>query len=361
MTTSTDTMIIFILIGIIFILVILIAIIDIANKKRQRLDQEVDDVLKELDEEEDVEEINDNLVEPVKPVPANVTTNANNNRIEEIKYVEEDEELEKTKAKIELAKLKEELIRQEEEKKQKALEPKEEVEQIEKKEEIVEKKVETPNPTPKVEVVEAKATPPTTEVSDIATAINEEIEKEELEEANLSKANAVQEDLNEILSMSIDDQINYHEDEQEAKAIISVDEFNKISDDLYDSNEVVQSAYQDEGNEPISLKELEDLYNTREMEVIKLDDFNTIDKKDKKSEKKVILEQADIKKMEDLPPITSEKKFKSSPFISPIFGLSEKEDNIELEQTADLDKLNDEVKKTNEFLKTLKELQKNLD
>lgn len=352
MTTSTDTMIIFILIGIIFILVILIAIIDFANKKRQRLDKKVDDVLKELDEEECIEEINDNLVEPVKTVTANVTTNTNNNHVEEIKYVEEDEELEKTKAKIELAKLKEELIRQEEEKKQKTLEPKEEVEQIEKKEEPVEKKV---------EVVEAKATPPTTEVSDIASAINEEIEKEELEEANLSKANAVQEDLNEILAMSIDNQIIHHEDEQEAKAIISVDEFNKISDDLYDSNEVVQNAYQDEGNEPISLKELEDLYNTREMEAIKLEDFNTIDKKDKKSEKEAILEQADIKKMEDLPPITDEKKFKSSPFISPIFGLNEKEDNIELEQTADLDKLNDEVKKTNEFLKALKELQKNLD
>ncbi len=338
MTTSTDTMIIFILIGIIFILVILIAIIDFANKKRQHLNREIDDVSKELDD--NVEEINDNLVEPVTSATTNITTNTNH--VEEIKYVEEDEELEKTKAKIELAKLKEELIRQEEEKKQ------EEVEKIEEKEE-------------KPEVVEVKATPPATEVSDIASAINEEIEKEELEETNLSKVNAVQEDLNEILAMSIDDQINHHEDEQEAKAIISVDEFNKISDDLYDSNEVIQSAYQDEGNEPISLKELEDLYNTREMETIKLDDFNTIDKKDKKSEKEVILEQADIKKMEDLPPITDEKKFKSSPFISPIFGLSEKEDNIELEQTADLDKLNDEVKKTNEFLKALKELQKNLD
>ena len=52
---------------------------------------------------------------------------------------------------------------------------------------------------------------------------------------------------------------------------------------------------------------------------------------------------------------------KSSPFISPVYGISETKETIELEQTANLDKLNEEIKKTNEFLKTLKELQKNLD
>ena len=71
--------------------------------------------------------------------------------------------------------------------------------------------------------------------------------------------------------------------------------------------------------------------------------------------------EAEIKKMEDLPPIALEKKFKSSPFISPVYGISETKETIELEQTANLDKLNEEIKKTNEFLKTLKELQKNLD
>jgi hypothetical protein len=153
--------------------------------------------------------------------------------------------------------------------------------------------------------------------------------------------------------------VKEHEDEQERKAIISVEEFNKISDEMYDSNEIIQAAYEDEGDEPISLTELENLYNTKEMKAIKLEDFETITEE----EKEVIIKEkeAEIKKMEDLPPIALEKKFKSSPFISPVYGISETKETIELEQTANLDKLNEEIKKTNEFLKTLKELQKNLD
>ena len=93
------------------------------------------------------------------------------------------------------------------------------------------------------------------------------------------------------------------------------------------------------------------------MKTIKLEDFETI----KEEEKEAIISEAEFKKMEDLPPIAMEKKFKSSPFISPVYGISETKETIELEQTANLDKLNEEIKKTNEFLKTLKELQKNLD
>ena len=227
--------------------------------------------------------------------------------------------------------------------------PKEEAKVVE---EVVEVKEETPV---EVQVVEQKE-----EVSDIANAINEQLIKEEIEtkEANLQKANEVQEDLNELLEIGIEQKIAEYEDEQERKAIISVEEFNKISDEMYDSNEVIQMAYEDEGNEPISIEELETLYNTREMKAIKLEDFETVQTVD---EKEAILKDADIKKLADLPPIAIEKKFKSSPFISPVFGISVTKESLELEQTANLDKLNEEIKKTNEFLKTLKELQKNLD
>ena len=56
-------------------------------------------------------------------------------------------------------------------------------------------------------------------------------------------------------------------------------------------------------------------------------------------------------------------KFKSSPIISPIYGVEKEEKNeqLELENTANYEKLDAEIKKTNEFLSKLKELQKKLD
>ena len=59
------------------------------------------------------------------------------------------------------------------------------------------------------------------------------------------------------------------------------------------------------------------------------------------------------------------KKFKSSPVISPVYGIehptSTNANDIELENTANYEKLDEEIRKTNEFLMTLKELQKKLD
>lgn len=379
--TQSDMTIAIILIVVIFILIGVICILDVLAKRKKKEEIVESDIdvsnnvtINSLPE---VEELPKELVQPQIVTPVIVETTQpiiKTTKIEEIKYVEEDEELEKTKAKLELEELKAELRRQEEEKKLQEIKvvekieepvviesvtteeqiveemaPKEEVKVVE---EIVEIKKETPV---EVQVVEQKE-----EVSDIANAINEQLIKEEIEtkEANLQKANEVQEDLNELLEIGIEQKIAEYEDEQERKAIISVEEFNKISDEMYDSNEVIQMAYEDEGNEPISIEELETLYNTREMKAIKLEDFETVQPVD---EKEAILKDADIKKLEDLPPIAIEKKFKSSPFISPVFGISETKESLELEQTANLDKLNEEIKKTNEFLKTLKELQKNLD
>lgn len=379
--TQSDMTIAIILIVVIFILIGVICILDVLAKRKKKEEIVESDIdvsnnvtINSLPE---VEELPKELVQPQIVTPVIVETTQpiiKTTKIEEIKYVEEDEELEKTKAKLELEELKAELRRQEEEKKLqeiKVVEKIEEpvviesvtteeqiVEEMAPKEEakVVEEVVEVKEETPvEVQVVEQKE-----EVSDIANAINEQLIKEEIEtkEANLQKANEVQEDLNELLEIGIEQKIAEYEDEQERKAIISVEEFNKISDEMYDSNEVIQMAYEDEGNEPISIEELETLYNTREMKAIKLEDFETVQPVD---EKEAILKDADIKKLEDLPPIAIEKKFKSSPFISPVFGISETKESLELEQTANLDKLNEEIKKTNEFLKTLKELQKNLD
>ena len=87
-----------------------------------------------------------------------------------------------------------------------------------------------------------------------------------------------------------------------------------------------------------------------------LDDFNTI---------KVEADHAakEEKLVEPSKAYQSVKKFERSPVISPIYGIERKEtiEEMELENTANYEKLDEEIKKTNEFLMTLRELQKNLD
>jgi hypothetical protein len=60
------------------------------------------------------------------------------------------------------------------------------------------------------------------------------------------------------------------------------------------------------------------------------------------------------------------KVFKPTPIISPVYGIEKTEDSInsnelQLENTADYEKFDEEIRKTNEFIATLKELQKKLD
>ncbi len=171
-----------------------------------------------------------------------------------------------------------------------------------------------------------------------------------------------------------------YEEQQEENAIISLEELVRKSKDMYEQNELTQ--YADEGNEPISLQDLEikmKEYNFTEPTTVEtiieeiesleepvieqpviiesqpiieqqklvLDDFNTV-KVEPVVEEKVIEEK----------PVY--KKFNPSPVISPIYGIRQQSD-LELENTANYDKLDEEIKKTNEFVMTLKELQSHLD
>ena len=151
-----------------------------------------------------------------------------------------------------------------------------------------------------------------------------------------------------------------YEEQQEKNAIISLEELVQKSKDLYEANELTQ--YLDEGNEPISLKELEN----RVGKTSKIEEPFEIEKAIPKEEIKQIEETEPIKKrviLEDFETKNNNKKFKNSPIISPIYGIEKEsnDNNMELENTADYDKLDAEIKKTNEFLMTLKELQKKLD
>ena len=99
--------------------------------------------------------------------------------------------------------------------------------------------------------------------------------------------------------------------------------------------------YVDEEDAIISLDEFENLYK----------EVNKIAKEDSK----VDFSKLDMNKKEE------EKKFKSSEIISPVYGIHKEEDTKPVISDEDIIKLNDEIKKTNDFLNTLKELKKNLD
>lgn len=125
------------------------------------------------------------------------------------------------------------------------------------------------------------------------------------------------------------------EEEQEQNAIISFEELQQKFDQLYDESEKIQ--YIDDDNLPIDMNEL---YRKNE-EVLQ--------------PKKTVLE--DMNTVKTVP--ESNSKFKSSPVISPVYGI-QKETNKQYNQTS-INEIDEEIRKTNEFLKNLKELKKKLD
>lgn len=167
-----------------------------------------------------------------------------------------------------------------------------------------------------------------------------------------------------------------YEEMQEKEAIISLEELLEKGKKMYENNELTQ--YADEGNEPICLEDLERKVKesleeelvepiTTEMEPqptiepitedltnqnialpeskLTMDDFYTINAKEARNSE------------------TAYKHYTSSPIISPVYGIEKDQSQtaLELENTANYEKLDEEIKKTNEFLMTLKDLQKNLD
>ena len=153
------------------------------------------------------------------------------------------------------------------------------------------------------------------------------------------------------------------ETEQEENAIISLDELIAKGKTITEQNEVTQ--YQDDGNEPISIQELEERYK-REKEQVEI-----LEVEEEPKEEKPKLSIDDFlsakEKVTPLKEAYSEKKstYHPSPIISPIYGIEEepvkKNTTLELENTANYDKFDEEIRKTNEFLSKLKELQQKLD
>lgn len=214
----------------------------------------------------------------------------------------------------------------------------------------------TPIIEEKIEEIKQEVVEPKQEVKEELEYTNTEPTKEEAQRQLLEITEQLKEEQKEE-NIELTD----YETEQENNAIISLEELVSKSKEMYEKNELTQ--YADEGNEPISIKDLEEQVQRQANP-----EYNkpfVIEKEVKENiTKEEINEMYDNKKvkLDDFNTIKVEKKFKNSPVISPVFGI-EKETNpvMELENTADYDKLDQEIKKTNEFIMTLKDLQKHLD
>ena len=153
------------------------------------------------------------------------------------------------------------------------------------------------------------------------------------------------------------------ETEQEENAIISLDELIAKGKTITEQNEVTQ--YQDDGNEPISIQELEERYRKEKEQVEVLE----VEEEPKEEKPKLSIDDflSAKEKVTPLKEAYSEKKstYHPSPIISPIYGIEEepvkKSTTLELEDTANYQKFDEEIRKTNEFLSKLKELQQKLD
>jgi len=201
-------------------------------------------------------------------------------------------------------------------------------------------------------------------------AVSEEIQYESVEpekEVAQAELEKLTEELRKAEETVVNIELTEFEAEQEENAIISLDELLAKGDMLYEKNEVAQ--YQDEGNEPITLQDLEArMKSMRESSIAPDANIEVAPVTPSKEEVIPSSEPQIMQTSLDLDDSTSEPSayqaphtFKSSPVISPIYGIEGKQTDLELENTATLQKFDDEIRKTNEFVMTLKELQKNLE
>ena len=132
---------------------------------------------------------------------------------------------------------------------------------------------------------------------------------------------------------SLEDTLTNLETIEEENAIISYQELLENTHDL-------TMALEDDGDEPITLDEVFKLFNGSNDNGI------------------VINEALEAIPIED----AYHGEFNSTPYLSPINGVeNESLAEIQLENTANLEKLDKEIRKTNQFLNILNELKKNLE
>ncbi len=145
--------------------------------------------------------------------------------------------------------------------------------------------------------------------------------------------------MDELLERTKELEINKEKLEiEDATAPISLEEFEKTQVQEVPSSALTEAIAQVTNNEPVIMTQQEEI-NIEDMK--QKESFTDNIERDK---------------------AVFANKFKSSPIISPIYGVERKvKEPLQIENTANYDKLDAEIKKTNEFLTKLKELQKKLD
>ena len=131
------------------------------------------------------------------------------------------------------------------------------------------------------------------------------------------------------------------EEEQEKNAIISYNELKKSFDKLYSENEKIQ--YIDDDEIPINIDELYQLSKKQEKKETLEDTIRIIN--EMSAPKKEEYHQKET---------ATTSTFKSSPLISPVYGIQKPP--VETKTTVDKD-----IQNANQFLQSLKELKNNLD
>lgn len=355
--TSQEIIIVYIVVGIACFLYFIIYLIDKSYYKRKQkhntkeLNRLVEDInstleFEKIEEETPVQTLEEKQVTYVEPVLVEKEETAPIKQVvKEEKVVEEVKTIEPIKEEVKE-------VKEVENSKPVIIENKEEQTSIveEESENIESLVLDNMETEPVEEITYTSIEPSHEEAQEELRRLTEELEKAEEETKNID--------------------LTSYEEAQERDAIISLDELIKKSKEMYASNELTQ--YEDEGNEPISLADLEakmkqvaaieeepveytepviepiieQIEETPVVEQMVLDDFDTV---------KVEVEKR---------PVYQESfKYKPSPIISPVYGIEKKisQNDLELENTANYEKLDEEIKKTNDFIMTLKDLQKHLD
>ena len=157
-----------------------------------------------------------------------------------------------------------------------------------------------------------------------------ELEPVKKVEVQKSEIGNIEEEFNKALATPNEyDAIQKFEEEQERIAIISLDELLKKSDELYNSNEIVQY---DDGNEPITIDEVINRF-----------------KEENKTVPEVMQDIVEEK------PIYTHKE--SIPFISSVYGIEKSDNGLEFENTATYEKLS--RSQTSDFMTKLREINQN--
>lgn len=149
------------------------------------------------------------------------------------------------------------------------------------------------------------------------------------------------------------------EEQQEENAIISLEELLKRGKDIYKANELTQ--YDEEKTMPISLQELEmQSGNTAASYDEPFLIENVISDEEKQEVEREVQKEQPKLHMDDFNTIGP--RFKNSPIISPVFGIEKPATNeLELENTANFEKFDQELEKNSDLLMTFNELQNKLE